>query len=60
MHPINPLLFAFAVVRIGFEEIEYTVVESEEVAVVVVAVLNGTTATEVTVALSTLNGSAVG
>ena len=47
-------------VIIGFEMEEYTVFESDGVVTLVVLVMEGNIMTPITVALSTVNGSALG
>lgn len=52
-------MVSFTVVIIGFEREEYTVFESDQVVTLVVSVLEGSVRAAMTVALSTINGSAL-
>ena len=51
---------SFTAVIIGFEMEEYTVFESDGVVTLAVSVIEGSIRTSITVALSTINGSALG
>ena len=51
---------SFTAVIVGFEMERYTVFESDGVVTLVVSVMEGNIRTPITVALSTINGSALG
>ena len=51
---------SFTAVIIGFEMEQYGVFESDGVVTLVISVMEGTIRTPITIALSTINGSALG
>ena len=57
---LHPYYDSFTAVIIGFEMEQYGVFESDGVVTLVISVMEGTIRTPITIALSTINGSALG